>query len=146
MSNPRLLAALIKIRDIREADKIRCPTTDPEISAMSLGEKLSKLRIEKSQSLQQVADAVGVSKAHIWEIEKQRAENPSMALVQRLADHFDVSISYLVDEDMESPDADSVLVGTFRLAGQLDPADRAIVHDLVHSLLQKRKEQQISRA
>ncbi|MGJ8563103.1 MAG: hypothetical protein ACSHXY_06070 [Alphaproteobacteria bacterium] len=38
------------------------------------------------ESLQDVPDAVEVSKAHIWKIEKERAKNPSMDLVTRLAD------------------------------------------------------------
>ena len=43
------------------------------------------LNMPRYESLHQVANAVGVSKAHIWELEKGRADNPSMALVTRLA-------------------------------------------------------------
>jgi hypothetical protein len=50
---------------------------------MSLGARLTPLRLAKGESLQQVADAVGVSKAHIWELAKGRTDNPSMALVTR---------------------------------------------------------------
>ncbi len=57
---------------------------------MTLGLRIADLRLKKRKSLQQVADAVGVSKAHIWELEKGRTENPSMALVTRLADYFGV--------------------------------------------------------
>ncbi len=52
---------------------------------MSVGVRIAELRRRAGQSLQQVGDAVGVSKAHIWELEKGRADNPSMALVTRLA-------------------------------------------------------------
>ena len=38
---------------------------------MSLGARLRELRIKKNRSLQNVADAVKASKAHIWEIEKR---------------------------------------------------------------------------
>ncbi|MGB5214957.1 MAG: helix-turn-helix transcriptional regulator, partial [Anderseniella sp.] len=55
---------------------------------MNLGVRLADLRLNAGQSLQQVADAVDVSKAHIWELEKGRTDNPAMALVTRLADHF----------------------------------------------------------
>ena len=65
---------------------------------MSLGARIAQLRLKRGESLQQVADAVGVSKAHIWELEKGRTDNPAMALVVRLADHFGVSVSFLVDE------------------------------------------------
>lgn len=106
---------------------------------MSLGMKIGELRLKKGKSLQEVADAVGVSKAHIWEIEKGRADNPSMALVTRLADYFGVSIGFLVDEDMEAPDADSTLARMFRQAGELDPEDRAILDDMMQSMLRRRK-------
>ena len=36
---------------------------------MPLGEKIKILRTRKKLSLQEVADAVGASKAHIWELE-----------------------------------------------------------------------------
>ena len=39
---------------------------------MGLGVQITQLRLQKAESLQQVADAVGVSKAHIWELEKGR--------------------------------------------------------------------------
>jgi DNA-binding XRE family transcriptional regulator len=42
-------------------------------------------KTKKSQSLQDVADAVQVSKAHIWQLEKGRADNPSIDLITRLA-------------------------------------------------------------
>jgi transcriptional regulator with XRE-family HTH domain len=102
---------------------------------MSLGSRLIILRVEKGQSLQDVADAVHVSKAHIWELEKGRADNPSMALVTRLADHFDVSVAFLVGEDVNSPDADPQLQRLFRQASQLGRRERDFLDDMMKSLL-----------
>ena len=106
---------------------------------MSLATRLFELRLKSGQSLQQVADAVGVSKAHIWELEKAKTDNPSMALVTRLADHFKVSVSFLVDEDIEAPDADVELQRMFRQAHQLTDAERAILDDMMKSLLKRRQ-------
>ena len=106
---------------------------------MSLGHRLADLRRRKGQSLQQVADAVGVSKAHVWELEKGRADNPSMALVTRLADHFGVSVAFLVGEEIESPDADTELQRMFRQAHGLEPHERAILDDMMQSLLKRRQ-------
>src|SRR5687767_15848497 len=102
---------------------------------MSLATRVAKLRRQKGQSLQEVADAVCVSKAHIWELEKGRADNPSMGLVERLADHFGVSISFLVGEDIEAHDADSELARMFRQAKKLDSQERALLDDMMRSLL-----------
>jgi|SRR5947209_4693758 len=105
---------------------------------MSLGLRLAKLRRRKGQSLQDVADVVEASKAHIWELEKGRAANPSMALVTRLADHFGVSVAYLIGEDIESADADGELQRMFRQAKQLGPAELGILDDMMKSLLKRR--------
>jgi transcriptional regulator with XRE-family HTH domain len=106
---------------------------------MSLATRVAKLRRQKGQSLQDVADAVGVSKAHIWEMEKGRADNPSMALVTHLADHFGVTVAYLVGEDVDSPDADPQLQRMFRQARRLDSTERAILDDMMKSLLKRRE-------
>ncbi len=105
---------------------------------MSLGLRIAELRRKKSESLQQVGDAVGVSKAHIWELEKGRTDNPAMGLVTRLADHFGVSVSYLVGEDIDAPDADQDLQRIFRQARELNDTERAILDDMVQSLLSRR--------
>jgi transcriptional regulator with XRE-family HTH domain len=106
---------------------------------VGLGAKISELRLKSRQSLQDVADAIGVSKAHIWELEKGRTDNPSMALVTRLADHFGVSIRYLVGEDVDADDADEELARMFRQASKLAPEDRAILDDMMHSMLKRRR-------
>jgi transcriptional regulator with XRE-family HTH domain len=106
---------------------------------MSLGHRIATLRRGKGQSLQQVADAVGVSKAHVWELEKGRADNPSVALVTKLADHFGVSVAFLVSEEIESPDADTELQRMFRQAQELEPHERAILNDLMQSLFKQRQ-------
>lgn len=63
---------------------------------MQLASRIATLRRERNQSLQDVGDAVGCSKAHIHEIEKGAADNPSMKLVIRLAKHFRVSVTSLI--------------------------------------------------
>lgn len=73
---------------------------------MSLGAKIKELRFKKSVSLQVVANAVGASKPHIWELEKGTTKNPSLELVTKLAQYFGVSVDYLAGiddpEDMEN--------------------------------------------
>lgn len=105
---------------------------------MSLGRRLAQLRRKSGESLQTVADAVGVSKAHIWELEKARTENPSMDLVTRLADHFKVTVAFLVGEDIESKDADRDLQRMFRQAKKLDDRERAILDSMMRTLLENR--------
>lgn len=52
---------------------------------LTLGEEIRAARERTSMSLQEVADASGYTKSHVWEIEKGRARNPSIGMVAALA-------------------------------------------------------------
>ena len=55
---------------------------------MSLAERLRVLRADKKVSLQVVADAVGISKPHVWELEKGKTQNPSLELLMKFAEYY----------------------------------------------------------
>ncbi len=65
---------------------------------MSLGVKIKELRMENKESLQGVADSLGISKTHIWELERETASNPSLNLLKKIAEHFNESIHNLTSE------------------------------------------------
>lgn len=109
-----------------------------------LGERVHRLRTDAGQSLQDVAAATETTKAHIWQIEKGRAQNPSMALVRRIADHFRVSLSYLVDEDANAPGEDDDLKRMFRQAKDLEPKDREALDAMLQHFLAQRKASDLS--
>lgn len=120
------------------------PSSLSDCDPMSLGARLTRLRLEKGESLQQVAEAVGVSKAHVWELEKGRTDNPSMALVTRLADHFGLSLATLVGENPLADDAKGEIGRMFRQAGDLEPEDLALLDDMMQSLLKRRRKSEAS--
>ena len=71
---------------------------------MRIAGQLKHLRLRRGRSLQQVADAVGVSKPHIWEIESGRS-NASLELVGKLARYFEVPASILLGENPGTPES-----------------------------------------
>lgn len=108
---------------------------------MSVGQRIADLRVQRGASLQEVADAVGVSKAHVWQLErgeKGKAKNPAMGLVERLADYFGVSVAFLVGEDVAGDDADPELAGLFRQAQGFDQRERQLLFNFVQSLVETR--------
>lgn len=105
---------------------------------MSFAVRLNQLRLKKGQSLQDVADAVKVSKTHIWELEKGRSTNPSLEMLGKLAGHFGVTIRYLVGEEIESS-GDEELARMFRQAGELGSNDRAFLEDMIQGMLKRRR-------
>ena len=105
---------------------------------MSLAMRLQNLRTSKQQSLQEVADAIGASKAHIWELEKGTAKNPSIELVRKLADYFEVSISRLVGESPDEDGDDEDLLVIYRQLKSLDLRDRLVLGDIIKGMQKRR--------
>ena len=106
---------------------------------MSLGAEIKKLRIKKGESLQDVANAVKASKAHIWDIERGASKNPTMDLLGRVAAHFGVSIASLVGEDPPKG-MQSELVALYRDLKDLSDSDRDTIRALAKRLSEKKKE------
>jgi transcriptional regulator with XRE-family HTH domain len=90
-------------------------------------------------SLQQVADAVGISKAHVWNLEKGLSENPSVELVVRLAELFRVRVADLVGENPQAEDESAEMVAMFRDLKSLDERDRDVIRMLMEQM-KRRKE------
>jgi transcriptional regulator with XRE-family HTH domain len=111
---------------------------------MGFGARIAALRRSREESLQHVADAVGVTKTHIWDLEKGRTANPSLTVIKGLADHFGVSIASLIDEDVDAADADQRLARMFRLASDIDPDDLGHLEDLVQSFIKRKKGRGVS--
>jgi transcriptional regulator with XRE-family HTH domain len=103
---------------------------------MSIGARLKELRIKHNQSLQGLADAVGASKAHIWEIERGGSKNPSMDLLTKLAEHFRVTVSFLVGEDLPQENEDLMVL--YRDLKDLDDADKETIVALMKRLKEGR--------
>lgn len=57
----------------------------------NLGKLVRAKRNERGLSLQNVADAASLSKAHVWEIERGRADNPSVSTLTALGAALGVS-------------------------------------------------------
>ena len=98
---------------------------------MSFAQRLHKLRISKAMSLQDVADAVSISKAHVWNLEKGLSDNPSIELVIKLADLFRVRVADLIGENPESSEENPEMVALFRDLKKLDELDRETIRVLM---------------
>lgn len=101
---------------------------------MSFARKLHELRIANRLSLQDVADKVGISKAHVWNLEKGLSENPSVELVMKLADLFRVRVADLIGENPEGADEEPAMVAMFRDLKKLDNRDRETIRVLMDQM------------
>jgi transcriptional regulator with XRE-family HTH domain len=101
---------------------------------MALSDKLKVLRTRTRKSLQDVADEVGASKAHIWDLETGRAKNPSIELLTKLAKCFDVSVAELIGEHPQGQDEQPELVAMYRELKELSEEDRKAIQTMMDHL------------
>ena len=106
---------------------------------MSFARKLHDLRIAQRRSLQNVADAVEISKAHVFNLEKGITANPSMDLVVKLADLFRVRVSDMVGENPDAEDEPAEMVAMFRDLKNLGEPEREMIRMLMETMKNKRK-------
>lgn len=74
-----------------------------EFDGSSLGQRIAEFRAARRLSLQEVADAAGLSKAHVWELEQGRARNPTVGAVWKLSRALAVSPAALLGLDDAMP-------------------------------------------
>ncbi len=69
---------------------------------MQLGKKIRDLRLRRGLTVQQLAEATGLSKGFISQVENSRT-SPSLATLQDLARSLETSVAYLVVEEERVP-------------------------------------------
>lgn len=106
---------------------------------MAFARELTVLRAKRKISLQKLAEEIGVSKTHIWQLEKGVTEAPSLEIVKKIADFFNVSIQSLVGENPESANADPLSVAMFRKFSELDEYDKEAIAQMVETMIERKK-------
>jgi transcriptional regulator with XRE-family HTH domain len=107
---------------------------------MSFALKLHQLRLAHRKSLQQVADSVGISKAHVFNLEKGITANPSMELVVKFAELFRVRVADLVGENPEADGEPAEAVAMFRDLKALGEDDRETIRLMIETLKKRRQQ------
>jgi transcriptional regulator with XRE-family HTH domain len=102
---------------------------------VTLASKIKVLRTKSGKSLQEIADAVGASKAHMWDIERGASKNPSLELLQKLANYYQVKIADLAGENPDADGEPTELVVMYRDLKKLDNRDR----DMIAALMKQMK-------
>lgn len=102
---------------------------------MSFALRLKAARDKSKMSLQALADAVGASKAHIWELEIGKSKNPSLELVTKLAQALKVTVTQLVGETPSDLDQNpEAAMAMFRDFAGLQPHEQELIQTLMAKL------------
>jgi transcriptional regulator with XRE-family HTH domain len=107
---------------------------------MALAAKLKELRLKKGLSLQELAEAVGASKAHIWDLEQGRAKNPTIEMLKALSSTLGTTIADLMGEDPSTTETDAEALVMFRDLKDLSPDDRETIKIMMGRLKKKKTE------
>lgn len=83
----------------------------------ALGTRIKLLREMREMTLQAVADASGLTKSHVWEIEQGRSVNPTVNAVWGISSALCVSPAMLLGLDDRLPPIDPVAL---KIAGIVD--------------------------
>jgi len=105
---------------------------------MTLGEKLKKLRKEKSWSQQELSDKLGVHIKHVSRYENN-VNKPSLEMLRKLSEFFNVSVDYLVNEEasIEPNIKDKELQMYFEKVDKLDEENKKLVKGILDAVLVK---------
>src|ERR1700722_1527698 len=98
---------------------------------MALAARMKELRIKTRKSLQEVADEVGASKAHIWDLETERAKNPSIELLTKQTKCCNASVADLIGENPHGEDEQPQLVAMYRELKDLSEDDRKAIQSMM---------------
>lgn len=95
---------------------------DPSVIARrfdgaALATRMKLLRELRDMTLQQVADAAGLTKSHIWDMEQGKAVNPTVNAVWGIASALCVSPAMLLGLDDKMPPIEPVAL---KIAGMVD--------------------------
>jgi transcriptional regulator with XRE-family HTH domain len=99
--------------------------------SLKFGEKLRKLRISREITLEALADAVGSSKAYIWQLENKENAKPSADLLLRLAGYFGEAPEFFLDDTSEDRSEAHIEDAFFRKFNKLAEEDKRTIERIV---------------
>ena len=82
--------------------------------ATSFSLRLRRLRKNSSLTMEGLAQAAGISKSYVWELENRDDPNPSADKISKLAAALDVTTEFLLSHTTATPDAEVVDEAFFR--------------------------------
>ncbi|WP_315117909.1 helix-turn-helix transcriptional regulator [uncultured Clostridium sp.] len=69
-----------------------------------LGENIKEVRISRGLSINALAKACGMSPGYLSDLEKGKKDNPSMDMLEKIANELNVTVQQLFKEDIDKID------------------------------------------
>ncbi|MAC77376.1 MAG: transcriptional regulator [Rhodobacteraceae bacterium] len=98
------------------------------------GEKLRKVRTDQKRTLEELAAAIGSSKAYVWQLENKSNAKPSAELLLKIAKFLRTSPEFFLDDEVDEPLVDHRSDALFRKFQKLSDDDKRYIERIVTGL------------
>lgn len=96
----------------------------------NIGERIQKIRLENHMSLSELAERASIAKSYLSNVERNIQSNPSIQLIEKIAEALGVSVNSLLYDDPSIADT------------ELDPDWLRLVQDAMSAGISKSEFQQ----
>jgi transcriptional regulator with XRE-family HTH domain len=111
-----------------------------------LGNRLKELRTKDGLTLDEVAQEVGITPAHLSAIENEKIPNPGYRVVVALARFYGLSTSSLLGETAHTNESIEIERIATRLRTEFDPEEIDLFSSLVQVHLQRKRDLRTKRS
>ncbi len=94
-------------------------------------EKLRKIRTGRNKTLEELAGAIGTSKAYVWQLENKKKAKPSAALLLKIANYLGESPDFFLDDQADEPSETQLEDAFFRKFRKLSENDKRYINKIV---------------
>lgn len=102
-----------------------------------LGEKIRELRKKQNLTLDKLAEAAGLSKSYLWELENRESQSPSAEKLLAIADQLGVSTDYFLEDDVRAPEEKHLDEAFFRGYKNLDSENKEQLRKILDTFKNK---------
>ncbi|SFN49681.1 Helix-turn-helix domain-containing protein [Roseovarius lutimaris] len=98
------------------------------------GEKLRQVRTNRKKTLEELATAIGSSKAYVWQLENKKNAKPSAELLLKIANYLGESPDFFLDDSVSERSENQVEDAFFRKFRTLSDEDKRYIDRIVTGL------------
>lgn len=113
---------------------------------MKLCEKIRKLRNNKDWSQVEFSKKLGITPGHVTRLETGKF-NPSVEVLKKIAQLFEVSIDYLLDDTLDNEYDVGIknepLSDRIKIISSLDPKQQEAIMTIIDSMVKEKKMKEV---
>ena len=102
--------------------------------SQKFGEKLRWVRVDRNKTLEELATAIGSSKAYVWQLENKKNAKPSAELLLKIANYLGESPDFFLDDRVDTHSERQLEDAFFRKFQNLSEEDKRYINRMILGL------------